>query len=120
MPSEMKRLKMLDEENARLKRLVADLSLDKTMLQDVIKRKLWGLPVVENWSMSSARFWGVSIRRACGVLQAHRSTYHYKAHGDEQAEFRKRIKELAETRVRYGYRRIHVLLQREGWPLSAD
>ena len=40
MPSEMKRLKMLDEENARLKRLVADLSLDKTMLQDVIKRKL--------------------------------------------------------------------------------
>ena len=38
MPSEMKRLKMLDEENARLKRLVADLSLDKAMLQDVIKR----------------------------------------------------------------------------------
>lgn len=40
MPSEMKRLKMLDEESARLKRLVADLSLDKAMLQDVIKRKL--------------------------------------------------------------------------------
>ena len=34
------RLKMLDEENIRLKRLVADLSLDKAMLQDVIKRKL--------------------------------------------------------------------------------
>ena len=40
MPSEMKRLKQLDEENARLKRLVADPSLDKAMLQDVIKRKL--------------------------------------------------------------------------------
>lgn len=40
MPSEMKRLKQLDEENSRLKRLVADLSLDKAMLQDVIKRKL--------------------------------------------------------------------------------
>lgn len=40
MPSEMKRLKKLDEENARLKRLVADLSLDKAMLQDAIKRKL--------------------------------------------------------------------------------
>ena len=39
-PSEMKRLKQLDEENARLKRLVADLSLDKAMLQDVLKRKL--------------------------------------------------------------------------------
>ncbi|PSL17730.1 putative transposase [Shimia abyssi] len=40
MSAEMKRLKVLDEENNRLKRLVADLSLDKAMLQDVIKRKL--------------------------------------------------------------------------------
>ncbi len=40
MPSEMKRLRQLEEENARLKRIVADLSLDKEMLQDVIKRKL--------------------------------------------------------------------------------
>jgi len=40
MPSEMKRLKQLDEENKRLKKLVADLSLDKEMLQDVIRRKL--------------------------------------------------------------------------------
>jgi len=36
----MKRLRQLEEENARLKRIVADLSLDKEMLQDVIKRKL--------------------------------------------------------------------------------
>jgi hypothetical protein len=40
MPSEMKRLKLLEEENVRLKKLVADLSLDKAMLQDVVKRKL--------------------------------------------------------------------------------
>ena len=40
MPSEMKRLKQLEEENGRLKRLVANLSLDKEMLQEVIKRKL--------------------------------------------------------------------------------
>jgi putative transposase len=40
MPSEMRRLKQLDEENARLKKLVADLSLDKEMLQDVIRRKM--------------------------------------------------------------------------------
>jgi putative transposase len=40
MPSEMRRLKQLEEENSNLKRLVADLSLDKAMLQDVIKRKL--------------------------------------------------------------------------------
>ena len=40
MPSELRRLKQLEEENSRLKRMVADLSLDKEMLQDVIRRKL--------------------------------------------------------------------------------
>jgi hypothetical protein len=39
MPSEMKRLKQPEEENGKLKRIVADLALDKEMLQDVIKRK---------------------------------------------------------------------------------
>jgi putative transposase len=36
----MKRLKQLEEENSKLKKLVADLSLDKEMLQDVIRRKI--------------------------------------------------------------------------------
>lgn len=40
MPSEMRRLRQLEDENAKLKRLVADLSLDKAMLQDVVSRKL--------------------------------------------------------------------------------
>jgi putative transposase len=40
MPSEMKRLRQLEEENTRLKRLVANLSLDKEMLQEVIRRKM--------------------------------------------------------------------------------
>ena len=52
MPSEMKRLRQLEEENARLKRIVADLSLDKEMLQDVIKRKLRGLRASVNSSMT--------------------------------------------------------------------
>jgi putative transposase len=36
---EIRRLKQLEEENAKLKRIVADLSLDKTMLQDVLRKK---------------------------------------------------------------------------------
>lgn len=40
MPSEMKRLKQLEEENGKLKKLVADLSLDRAMLQDVLSKKL--------------------------------------------------------------------------------
>ncbi len=39
-PSELRRLKQLEEENIKLRRLVADLSLDKTMLQDVLSKKL--------------------------------------------------------------------------------
>lgn len=40
LPPEMKKLKQLDDENARLKKIVADLTLDREMLQDVIRRKL--------------------------------------------------------------------------------
>ena len=40
MPSEVRRLKQLEEENGKLKRLLADAMLDKEMLQDVIRRKL--------------------------------------------------------------------------------
>lgn len=40
MPSEVKKLRQLEEENTKLKRLVADLSLDKAMLQDVLSKKL--------------------------------------------------------------------------------
>ena len=38
--SELRRLRQLEEENRRLKRMVADLSLDKQMLQDVLSKKL--------------------------------------------------------------------------------
>ena len=40
LPTEMRRLKQLEDENGKLKKLVADLSLDREMLQDVIRRKL--------------------------------------------------------------------------------
>ena len=43
LPTDMKKLRELEDENRRLKEIVADLSLDKEMLQDVIKRKLQGL-----------------------------------------------------------------------------
>ena len=63
--------------------------------------------------------WQVSIRRACRALPMERSTYHYRSRRTEQASLKQRIKEIAETRVRYGYRRIHVLLRREGWGVNA-
>lgn len=56
----------------------------------------------------------VSIRRACPVLEMDPSTYHYKFRRCERAGLEVRIREICETRVRYGYRRVHVPLRRDG------
>lgn len=47
--SEIRRLKQLEDENTKLKRLVADLTLDKTMLQDVLRKKLRRPSVAGSW-----------------------------------------------------------------------
>jgi putative transposase len=62
--------------------------------------------------------WSVSIRRTCRVLEVDTSTYHYKSRRPGQAALEHRIKEICQTRVRYGYRRVHVLLRREGWRIN--
>ena len=62
--------------------------------------------------------WSVSIRRACQVLLVDTSTYHYKSRRSGQAVLEKRIKEICQMRVRFGYRRVHVLLRREGWRIN--
>ena len=63
--------------------------------------------------------WGVSMRRACAIVGGSRSSLYYRHKRDTQAVLRQRIREIAETRVRWGYRRIHVLLKREGWRINA-
>lgn len=62
--------------------------------------------------------WGVSIRRACKALCFDTSSYHYKSRRADQAPLERKIKEICETRVRYGYRRVHVMLLREGWRIN--
>jgi putative transposase len=62
--------------------------------------------------------WGVSIRRACRVFLVDTSTYHYNSRRPRQADVEQRIKEICQTRMRYGYRRVHVLLPREGWRIN--
>lgn len=47
MPSEMRRLKQLEEENGKLRKLVADLSLDWAMLQDVLAKNVWSASPVQ-------------------------------------------------------------------------
>ncbi|SCB55823.1 Transposase [Bradyrhizobium shewense] len=95
----LRRLKQLEEKNAKLKKLVADLSLDK---------------LAESAS-SSMRFVGRSrsarLVRPSGSIDRP----NYKSRRSGHAALEARIKEICHVRVRYGYRRVHVLLGREGW-----
>jgi putative transposase len=60
--------------------------------------------------------WDLSERRACAILTVNRRAVRYKSvRKDISAALRMRIKEIAGVRIRYGQRRIHVLLRREGW-----
>jgi putative transposase len=60
----------------------------------------------------------ISERRACGVARLARSTKRYRGSKDPQTALRQRIREIAQARVRYGYRKIRVLLNREGWKVG--
>jgi len=62
----------------------------------------------------------VSERRAARVLRVHRSMLRYQSRRvNDDAPIRRRIEEIAAARIRYGYRRITVLLRREGWHINA-
>jgi len=58
--------------------------------------------------------YSVSERRGCHLTGAHRSVHRYESVRPSQEALRLRIRELARSRARYGYRRIHILLKREG------
>jgi putative transposase len=60
----------------------------------------------------------LSQQRACGLLEFQRSSYNYRSRRADDRALRMRLKELAAVRVRFGYRRLHVLLQREGWAVN--
>jgi putative transposase len=58
------------------------------------------------------------ITRACGLVDISRSVYRYRSRRPDCAQLRQRMGEIAGEKRRYGYRRIHVLLRREGWKVN--
>lgn len=60
----------------------------------------------------------VSERRVCQVIRLSRSSCRYRSRADEQAALRIRLRDLAYSRASYGYRRLHILLRREGWRVN--
>jgi putative transposase len=58
------------------------------------------------------------VTRACGLVQISRSLYRYRSRRPECAQLRERICEIAAVKRRYGYRRVHIVLRREGWKVN--
>jgi putative transposase len=89
--------------------------LDKVMLQELSKKFSGRLRSVRG--AFSAGAYRVSVRRGCGLLMQSRTVYHWQSRRDDRA-ITLRIREIAETRIRYGCPRIHIQLRREGWPVN--
>jgi hypothetical protein len=62
--------------------------------------------------------YGVGNRQACRCVRLHRSMYYYRSRMEPLTALRQRMRELAHTRLRFAYRRIFLLLNREGWDVG--
>jgi hypothetical protein len=59
------------------------------------------------------------VRRACSLIKQMRSVQYHRSVKDRRNDLRGRMHEIARTRLRYGYRRINVLLEHDGWQLGS-
>ncbi|MEJ2178178.1 MAG: IS3 family transposase [Gammaproteobacteria bacterium] len=114
--SQAKRRKELEKENARLKKLVADLSLDKDILNEAFKGKLLSPERRRRCVQHVTDELGVSERRACRVVGQPRSTQRRQLVVREDEEpLTRAVIDLATEYGRYGYRRVTALLNHQGW-----
>ncbi|MHB0670493.1 IS3 family transposase [Roseomonas mucosa] len=113
---QVKRLKVLEQENGRLRRAVADLTLEKLVLKEAAFGKLVSAPRRRACVAHVTAKLDVSERFACKVLDQHRSTQRKVPRAaDDEAALTVAITDLARLYGRYGYRRITALLRTEGW-----
>lgn len=114
-PSELKRLRLLEEESRMLKQLVADLSLDKAMLQEVVSKKTLRPAQKRAWVGRLQERFGSSERRALRVVSMSLSAFSYTPKERDSSAIRRRMHEIAQARIHYGCERVQVMLRREGW-----
>ncbi|MGR7994748.1 IS3 family transposase [Xanthobacter sp. ZOL 2024] len=116
--SEAKRLRALEDENAKLKRMLADAMLDNVALKDPLGKEVV-TPAAKRKAIGHLMgHHGMSERRACKATGFCRMTMRYEAKRIDDGALRERMKALAHERRRFGYRRLHVLLRREGFRVN--
>ena len=112
--SEAKRLKALEDENAKLKKLLAEQMLDMAAMKELLQKKMV-TPAVKREAVAHLKaHLGLSERRACEIAGADRKMVRYRSQRAPDTVLRGRLRDLANERRRFGYRRLFVLLRREG------
>ncbi|MEJ5021543.1 IS3 family transposase [Ochrobactrum vermis] len=118
--SEAKRLKALEEENAKLKKLLAEQMLDAAALRELLGKKMVGPAAKREAVMHLKAVMGLSERRACQIVSADRKMIRYRSCRPPEVELRAKLRDLANERRRFGYRRLFVLLRRDGEPSGVN
>ncbi|WP_333836029.1 IS3 family transposase [Novosphingobium sp.] len=117
---QVRRMKDLERENARLKRAVAELTLDKQILKEAAGGKLLGPERRRAGVRHVQAVLGVSERHACRTLGQPRSTQRkVRVVPADEAALTDAVVSLAAEYGRYGYRRVTALLRAEGWQVNA-
>jgi putative transposase len=111
--SDAKRLKELETENTRLKKLLAEQMLENGVIKDVLRKKIVGAPARQALVRQMI---DKELRVGCllRVVGMSASAYRYHAQPDRNVALRRRIVELAQRHKRDGVGMIHLKLRREG------
>lgn len=114
--SDAQRLKALEQENNKLKRLLAESMLDNSALKRPTIAKIASPQAKREVVQIVMTERAMGVTRACGLVGISRSLFQYESRrkvADEDLTGRMMV--IAAQKRRYGYRRIHVPLRREGW-----
>ncbi|WLT30765.1 IS3 family transposase [Geothrix sp. PMB-07] len=116
--SDARRLKQLEQENAQLLRLLGKRELEIEGMKHLLFKKMVRSGARKQAVRELVQGQFVSERRACILLGVTRSAYRRPSTRVDWTELRKRLIELAGERKRFGYRRLHMLLRREAFPVN--
>lgn len=112
-----KRLKELETENARLKKLLAEQVLENEVIKDVFEKKVLSAPA-QREQVRDMMGKGLSERRSLAVVRMSASALHYEPRPDRNLELRQRILALGQWHKRYGVGMIHLELRQAGLPVN--
>ncbi|WP_323042712.1 IS3 family transposase [Gemmobacter sp.] len=111
--SDAKRLKQLEDENAKLKRLLADTMLDNVVLKDLLGKPLTTPMQRREAVLRALKDHPISQRRACVLIGVDPKTVRRERPPDNP-EIREEMHKIAEKRRCFGYRRVGIMLERKG------